>query len=114
MKSFTGVIQRGSKRATELGYPTINLTIRSGEVSGVFAARVWLADGPSYAAAAFSDAARGVLEAHMLDFDGDLYGEVATIELGEKIRETKKFDTDGELKAAIAADVAAVRRNLTH
>ncbi|MCE9541814.1 riboflavin kinase, partial [Candidatus Kaiserbacteria bacterium] len=106
MRSFTGVVQMGSRRATKLGYPTINLAAHAGEANAVYVARVVLKDGQSHRAAAFSDVTRGILEAHILDFKGDLYGELATIEVYEKIRDGKKFTTDAELKSAIEADVA--------
>jgi len=112
MQSFTGIVQRGSRRATALGYPTVNLNYSDKEVSGVYVARVLLKDEAPYMAAAFADPVRGVLEAYMLDFEDDLYGLEATIELHKKLREIRQFDSDEELKAAIAKDVAVVRECL--
>ena len=109
MKIFKGTVIKGNRRGSELGYPTLNLAY-SGEESGVFIAKVTVR-GETFPAAAFADPSRSLLEAHIPGFSGDTYGEEAVIELVEKLRESKKFDSDDELKAAIADDVAKVRRH---
>jgi len=105
---YTGTVLGGSKYASSLGFPTINIPHTDPVVTGVFAARVVHGE-ETYIAAAFADPARGILEAHLLDFSGDLYGEEVEIELVEKIRDTQNFDTDAAMRAAITADVSAVR-----
>lgn len=107
MHSFTGIVQRSSKRATALGYPTVNIPLGDGS-SGVYAARVFVGD-KVYRAAAFADPKRKILEAHIMDFEGDLYNKEITIELVRKFRDTQAFDTDAKLRTAIAGDVAKVR-----
>jgi riboflavin kinase/FMN adenylyltransferase len=108
MHLHTGIVQKGTKRAASLGYPTVNIPLLNPDVSGVYAARV-VADGTSYAAAAFADQKRKVLEAHLLDFSGELYGKRITVELCKKIREDTRFSDDTALRAAIAEDTANVR-----
>lgn len=108
MKSFTGIVQKGSQRARLLGYPTINLELDDPSISGIFAATVQHND-EEFLAVAFADPSREVLEAHILDYDEDLYGKSATIDLLSKIRERASFESDEALKEAIARDVAAVR-----
>lgn len=109
MQSFSGIVQRGSRRATALGYPTINLAVDNPELSGVYAARVTLPGGVVKEAAAFADPSRALLEAHVFGLSEELYGKEATIELHKKIREGRAFESDEALKAAIARDVADVR-----
>lgn len=107
MHSFTGVVERGTARAEQLGYPTINIPLTDG-TSGVYAARVFV-DTDVYRAAAFADPKRKILEGHLVDFEGDLYGKEVTIELVRKMRDTRAFEDDDELREAIASDVKGVR-----
>lgn len=106
---YRGVVQKGERRGSDLGFPTINIPLEGGEhAGGIFAAEVSV-DGKEYLAAAYVNASRNILEAHLLDFDGDLYGKEVQIELLEKIRDDETFAHEAALKAAIAADVAKVR-----
>lgn len=109
MKSFTGIVQKGAQRGTELGYPTVNISYTDSDVFGIYAARVHIKDEAPYMAAAFADPAQKLLEAYILDFSDDLYGLEVTIELIEKIRESAKFDSDVLLREAIEGDVQKVR-----
>lgn len=110
MNSFTGVVQKGARRGRALGFPTINIPLIDTKVSGIYAARVSVQGQASHMAAVYADPKRRVLEAHILDFSDDLYGTEAEVELLEKIREDKTFDSESELRAAIADDVAKVRK----
>ncbi len=110
MNIYTGIVQQGEKRASGLGFPTINISLEDTEVSGIYAAHVKIG-GEEYAAAAFADPKRKLLEAYMLDFPPrELYGEEVTIELFEKIRGSEMFENDTKLRAAIAADIENVRK----
>ncbi|OGG63468.1 hypothetical protein A3C21_02110 [Candidatus Kaiserbacteria bacterium RIFCSPHIGHO2_02_FULL_59_21] len=108
MKSFSGVVQKGTKRAASLGYPTVNIPLDDASVSGIYAARVAVGDA-RYLAAAFADPTRRVLEAHIIDASPDLYGKEITIELIENLRDSATFESDDTLRAAIADDVQKVR-----
>jgi len=108
MRSYTGIVQKGTKRAAALGFPTVNIALPDADVSGVYAARVAV-DGRDFLAVAFADKKRKVLEAHVFDFSGLLYGKEITVTLCEKIREDTRFEGDAALRAAIADDVAKVR-----
>lgn len=108
MATFSGIVQKGNRRGTELGFPTLNIPLGDSDISGVYAARVKLGD-EWYEAAVFADKKRRVLEAHILDFSAELYGWQVTVELLEKIRESKKFRTDAVLKESITQDLIAVR-----
>lgn len=108
MSRHTGTVNKGSKRAGVLGFPTVNIPLTGSNVSGIYAGKV-LAGGKEYVAAVFADPQRKILEAYLLDFSGDLYGKEISIELFEKIRETKMFADDASLQSAIAEDTARVR-----
>ena len=109
MDTFTGIVQKGAKRAAELGFPTINIPLRTSSVSGVYAAKVRVG-GKDYVAVVFADPERGVLEAHMLDFPPqDLYEKEVVIEFFENFRDGMRFDNDEVLRAAIAEDVKHAR-----
>lgn len=110
MPTFTGVVQKGSKRAAALGYPTINIPLHNDSIEGVYAARVYIKDDSPYIGAAFADQSRKILEVHILDFSNDLYGMEVRIVLHEKIRETAVYRNDTDLKAAIQDDIAKVRK----
>ena len=115
---YRGIVERGAKRAEELGFPTMNIPLVDSRVSGIYAARVRVPK-MTYMAAAFADPTRKLLEAHLLDFpaqggsslekSGTLYGTEITIELCKKIRDSRRFTDDKSLREAIADDVAKVR-----
>ncbi len=108
MKYF-GVVQRGDRRGTAIGFPTANISF-DGHESGIFAATAHV-DGKEFIAAVYADQKRRVLEAYLDGYSGgDLYGEKLEIELLEKIREDKRFDAEDALKSAIANDVRMVRQ----
>ncbi len=108
MAIFTGIVQKGGKRAAALGYPTINIPLTDRDVSGIYAARVKVGE-EEYEAAAYADQKKKVLEAHLLDFSKDLYGWSVKIQLVKKIREYKKFTSEKEQRKAIDGDIASVR-----
>lgn len=109
MKSFLGVVQRGKGRGRELGFPTANVVLVRKDVTGIYAARVYMKGEAPYMAAVFADPIRGLLEAHLLDFEDDLYGVPIRVELLDKLRDTILYGDEAQLKEAIAADIANVR-----
>jgi FAD synthase len=98
---FRGVVVRGKQLGRQLGFPTANIAVSSGE-PGVYAARV-LIDGQWRRAMANIDP-RGVLEVHVFDFEGDLYGQEIEVELTKFIRPMQKFASQEELQQAIEKD----------
>lgn len=110
MKVYRGVVQKGKKYGTALGFPTANIELRDEAVSGIYAARV-IVRNFTYEAAVFADQERKVLEVHLLDFsENDFYDEIITVELYRKIRDTKRFSEVNDLRAAIKTDIANVRK----
>ena len=105
---YRGVIQKGDRRASELGFPTINIALTDGGLSGIYAGVVRICDD-TFHAAVYADQRRHMLEAHLAKYEGgELYGRVAEIELVKKIREDKKFDSEEALRGQIEKDVLAV------
>jgi membrane-associated phospholipid phosphatase len=104
---YSGIVQRGKRRGTALGYPTANISLDE-PLSGIFTAQVLLGR-ERYPAVAFADPTRKILEAHILDFSADIYDRPITIELLEKLRENKAFTDDATLRGQIAEDVEAAR-----
>ena len=109
-QTYSGIVQKGTQRGIALGFPTANIPLPDG-TSGIYAARVRLReDEAPYMAAVYADQKRKLLEAHILDFSNDLYRQEITIELHEKIREDQRFEDEKSLRAAIADDIAKVRK----
>ncbi len=107
MKSFSGVVQKGTKRAAALGFPTVNISFDDPHISGIYAARV-VVGGRPHIAAAFADQKRKILEAHVFNATLDLYGKEITVELHQKIRDSSTFESDDALRAAIEEDIRKV------
>ena len=51
-----------------------------------------------------------MIEAHLLDFSQSLYGEMLIFRAFQKVRDSKKFSSKEELVAAIAQDIATVKK----
>ena len=109
MHSYTAVVQKGIKRGTALGFPTVNIPLNDEKISGIYVGRVQI-DTMIYHSAVFASQERKILEAYILDFSGDLYDKEITIELHKKIREAGKFTNDETLKKQIADDISEVRK----
>ncbi len=112
---YRGTVMRGEGRGAVLGFPTVNIPLVDGEVSGIYAARVKIKENEApYMAAVYADQKRKLLEAHILNFSDELYGCDIQIVLLEKIRESKIFADEVALRAAIADDIARVRAYFAH
>ena len=105
---YTGVVQKGDRRGTSLGFPTANIPYYGSE-SGVFAAKAMLG-AAEYRAAVYADQRRKLLEVHLETYaGGDLYGKVLHVELLKKIRADRRFKNEQDLKTAITLDIRMVR-----
>jgi riboflavin kinase/FMN adenylyltransferase len=122
-----GVVVRGDRRGTQLGFPTANLlTARYTAVPGDGVYACWLirdghrlgspSGGNQRLPAAvsigtnptFSGQERRV-EAYVLDFDGDLYGERLALDFVAHLRPMLTFDGVPALVEAIEDDVKRTR-----
>lgn len=107
--TFSGTVEKGRKRASVLGFPTVNIPLADSSLSGIYAGKVRHKDR-EYHAAIFADPTRKVLEAYLLDFDEDLYGKKISVTIVKKIRESEMFADDEKLKAMIARDTEEVKK----
>lgn len=109
---LTDKVSHGKKLGSTLGFPTVNLHIPPGVIVpafGVYATRVYLEDGSSYAAVTNvgvrptvnDDHSRVTVEGFLLDFDGDLYGQSIRMEFYRFLRPERKFPSLEALRDAV-------------
>ena len=118
--TLTGTVRHGRGIGSSRLFPTANLMIPPHVLvpsHGVYATRVTLEDGSSYAAVTnvgtrptVNNGADVTVEACLLDFQGDLYGRQLRLEFFDHLRDEVRFDSLDALKAQIAADAEATRR----
>ena len=117
-----GVVLRGDRRGTGLGYPTANLMLDRSIAHpprGVYAGRATIASGITYTAAinvgvnpqfgGDPEATPWRVEAFLLDFDGDLYDQPLRVELHHRLRDESTFESIDALLEQIAKDVERTR-----
>lgn len=109
MNSYSGFIQNGSRHATALGFPTLNIPLNDPDLSGIYAGEVALC-GTLHAAALYADQERNILEAHLLDFGGAFKSGEITITPLKKIRDKETFASFKQLQAAIKNDIIEIKR----
>ena len=104
----------GYKIGRKIGAPTINTRIPKDVLVpkfGVYATKVWLADGAHPAVTnigvrpTFGLDDNITVESNILNFSGDLYGQQVRLEFFSYLREEKKFDSAEELAAQIQLDI---------
>lgn len=117
-----GIVLRGDRRGTELGFPTANLKLDRSIAHpprGVYAGRAVVEAGITYTAAINvgvnpqfgGDPATTPwrVEAYLLDFDGDLYDQRLRVELHERLRDELRFESVDALVEQMARDVDHTR-----
>jgi riboflavin kinase / FMN adenylyltransferase len=116
-----GVVVRGDRRGTSIGFPTANLQVSRRLAvpgRGVYTGMFHLADGtahPCVTNVGTNPTFGGHelrIEAHLLDFDGDLYGVSAAVDFRHRLRGEQRFDSVDALVSQIAADADRARRLL--
>ncbi len=117
---LTQEVRHGRRIGHTIGIPTVNLTAPPHVLvpsHGVYATRVILPDGASYAAVTnvgtrptVNNGADITVESWLLDYDGDLYGQTVRVEFHEHIRDEVRFDSLDALKTQITADAETTRR----
>lgn len=115
---ISGRIAHGDARGRDLGFPTANLSVRTGKVypaRGSYASLVFL-DGRWRGAAlniGYNPTFEGVrglrCEAHVVDYSGDIYDKNLAVFPFARNREEMKFPGPAELKEQLAKDVARVK-----
>ena len=117
--TLSQVVRHGHRIGRTIGVPTVNLTA-PGRVlvpsHGVYATRVHLWSGESYAAVTnvgtrptVDNGSNVTVEAWLLDFEGDLYGQTVRVEFYKRLRDEIRFDSLDALKNQIHLDAQATR-----
>jgi riboflavin kinase/FMN adenylyltransferase len=117
-----GVVLRGDRRGTDLGFPTANLKLDRSIAHpprGIYAGRAVTEGDISYTAAinvgvnpqfgGDPDTTPWRVEAYLLDFGGDLYDQRLRIELHERLRDELRFESVDALVEQMAKDVDRTR-----
>lgn len=117
--TLSQTVRHGQRIGHSIGIPTVNLTAPAHVLVpsyGVYATRVTLPDGTSYAAVTNVGTRPTVnhgqdvtVEAWLLDYEGDLYGQTVRVEFYRHLRDEVRFDSLDALKTQIHADAAATR-----
>lgn len=100
-----GVVIKGKQRGKELGFPTANVSLRTGLPAGrqgIYISQTSIENAlfPSltFIGNAKTFGEKDVFaETYIFNFNKDIYGTEITVTLLKKIRENKKFDSVEEL-----------------
>lgn len=111
---ISGEVISGRGRGTELGFPTANLKVNSGQIlpPGVFIAKVSVNNHfyrgvvnigmhPTFT----PGNTKRIVEVHLPYYQGNLYQKRIKLSLLKKIRKEKKFITSNALKKQIEKDI---------
>lgn len=117
---LTGTVAHGKELGRRLGIPTANLPLPEGVLSpafGVYAAKVFLADGSQWTAVTnvgvrptVRDGLGVLVEPWLLDYSGSLYGQTIRVEFYRHLRGERKFESLEALKAEILKNAGETRR----
>jgi len=118
-----GTVAHGDARATELGFPTANVSVPDDRLlpaDGIYAGWYTRPDGTRHPTAIslgrrptfYETAEFSLLEAHLLDFSGDLYDEEARVAFVARLRAEERFDSVDALVAQMGRDCDRARRLL--
>src|SRR5205814_8629043 len=116
-----GTVERGDRRGTALGFPTVNLTVARHRLlprDGIYA--MWAEVNDTRVMAAASLGVRPTLggggerrlEAFFLDWSGDVYGDRVRVEFVTRLRDELRFASANELADQIRRDVEQTRSAL--
>lgn len=109
---ITGYVQKGAQQATQLGYPTANIKLKSNLLRpkyGVYEVRTKYGKAiANFGVRPTLDGQTELLEVHIFDFDKNIYGEKLEIEFINFIRNEKHFNNIEELKAQIEKDIKTI------
>ena len=114
---LTDTVRSGFRLGREMDYPTVNMRFEEGVLvprHGVYAARVYLPDGPRSAVTNIGvrptfHGDRVSVESHIFDFSADLYGERLCVELHAFLRPEQPFDSPEDLREQIGRDAARAK-----
>lgn len=119
--SIIGIVEEGRKIGREIGFPTVNLSLREDFVDikkGVYAVHVYYQCKKYYGISnvgnnpSFNFKNNVSLETFIFDFNENIYGKLITIEFVDFIREEIKFSSREELILQINSDIKKAREIL--
>lgn len=120
--TMTGAVVHGRGIGAKSLFPTANLVPPEKKLlppRGVYASRVTLESGETYAAVTnigvcptVSGDGNVTVETSLIDFSGDLYGRPITLAFGRRLREEKKFASTRELHSQIEQDIKQAKQSL--
>lgn len=114
-----GMVIRGDRRGTAIGFPTANLAVKDDLVvpaRGVYAVKVETLGECFFGVAnigvrpTFKDpGAELSIEVHILDFGRELYGQAIRVHFLCRLRDERRFSSVNELLKQIRSDVETAR-----
>ncbi len=115
--NLLGRVAHGQKLGRDLGYPTINLELKTGDfpLHGIYVVGI-IIGGHKYQAVASVGLNPSVggnakrVEVYVLDFEQQVYGQCVEVLFYQKLRNEVEFDTLCDLTAAIERDVSDTRK----
>jgi riboflavin kinase/FMN adenylyltransferase len=116
--SIAGQVMRGNQLGRHLGFPTLNIALRTRRTAlhGVFVVEVEGLGKQHVRGVAnvgvrptIANALQHRLEVHLLDWSGDCYGAHLRIHFLHKLRDECRFPSLDDLKAQIGLDAQAAR-----
>jgi riboflavin kinase / FMN adenylyltransferase len=114
--AISGIIQEGRKLASQLGFPTANLSIKNRIIKpkfGVYKSSTFIPHLNQKFSSITNFGVKPTLdgdssplfETHIINFSGKIYGKKIIVELLDFIREEKKFASLQDLTSQIARDI---------
>jgi riboflavin kinase/FMN adenylyltransferase len=118
--TLSGLVLPGDRIGTDLGWPTVNLSVPAGKLvpaRGIYAGWAVTPEGDHMAAISIGyrptfTSAELRVEAYLLDFSGDLYQRRLELRFAQRLHDEIKFSDMKALSEQIAQDVEATRRLL--
>jgi riboflavin kinase/FMN adenylyltransferase len=118
--TLSGLVLPGDRIGTDLGWPTVNLSVPAGKLvpaRGIYAGLAVTPEGEHMAGISIGyrptfTSAELRVEAYLLDFSGDLYQQRLELRLMNRLHDEIRFSDMAQLSDQIARDVETTRRLL--
>ncbi|MDR0603537.1 MAG: riboflavin kinase [Bacteroidales bacterium] len=110
--TFSGIVIHGSKIGRTMGFPTLNITVKQGNIpkDGVYIVSVLIGDEHYFGIMSignrptFKENENKTVEIHLLDVTGDWYNTYVNVNPLTFIRSNEKFNSIDALKSQIEKD----------
>jgi riboflavin kinase/FMN adenylyltransferase len=117
---ISGIVVRGIKKGSEIGYPTINIQLRDPDPQiefGIYTCYIFFENEKYNGVMHYGNKTIGTedkkkifCEVHIFDFSKDVYGKEARVQLLKKIRNVREFRSDLALQKQIEEDIEAANQ----